>query len=152
MGQQCQRSAGDGSITQQNSPEQIGTDTNWAAIVAGSAHTVALQSTGALWTWGSNASGQLGNNTTTDSHAPIQIGTDTNWATIAAGTAHTEAIKSTGALWAWGSNVNGRLGDNTTTNRLAPKQIAATGYADVAAGDALLSGVEGRWQSMGMGL
>src|SRR5450759_5224722 len=33
---------------------------DWAAVVCGSAHTLALQKDGSLWAWGSSDAGQLG--------------------------------------------------------------------------------------------
>jgi alpha-tubulin suppressor-like RCC1 family protein len=42
-------------------------------LVAGDAHTVAIEKNGTLWTWGVNQDGQLGNATHTDSHKPVQI-------------------------------------------------------------------------------
>src|SRR3989339_893222 len=96
-------------------PTKIGTDTNWVAVSAGEAHTIALKSDGTLWGWGNNNNGQLGLGYTTPSYpyaitSPTKIGTDTNWVTVSAGYAYTMALKSDGTLWAWGKNDYGELG------------------------------------------
>jgi alpha-tubulin suppressor-like RCC1 family protein len=54
------------------------------AIAGGTAHTVVLTDTGAVWTWGSNNWGQLGDGTTTTRVLPTSI-TITNVIAIAAG-------------------------------------------------------------------
>ena len=98
-----------------NYPNAI--DTDWKAVAAGSAHTVAIKNDGTLWAWGNNEQGQLGDGTQTDRNIPVQVGTDTDWATVGAGEFHTVATKENGELWAWGYNDSGQLGDNTTTPR-----------------------------------
>ena len=94
-------------------------------VAAGQDHSVALKSDGSLWSWGSNARGQLGLGTTVDSAAPLRIGTEHDWSTLASGTTHTMAIKSNGTLWAWGWNDSGELGDGSTTRRDAPVQVGS---------------------------
>ena len=37
-----------------NTPQRVGTATNWQAIAAGVWHTVALRTDGTLWAWGIN--------------------------------------------------------------------------------------------------
>ncbi len=92
-------------------------------IAAGAYHTVALKSDGTLWSWGSNAYGQLGDGSGTSKIVPTKIETDNTWASVFSGAFHTVALKSDGTLWAWGYNYAGQLGDGTTTNRLSPVQI-----------------------------
>src|SRR3989339_893544 len=109
-------------------PTKIGTDTNWVAVSAGEAHTIALKSDGTLWGWGNNNNGKLGLGYTTPSYpyaitSPTKIGTDTNWVTVSAGYAYTIALKSDGTLWAWGWNSYGRLGDGTSEQRISPTKI-----------------------------
>jgi len=118
-----------------STPRRIGTDTNWAAISAGNAHTVALKKDGSLWAWGWNSSGQLGDNSSIDRYAPVRVGTGTNWSAISAGDSHTVAMRTDGSLWAWGSNIFGQLGDGTTRYRYAPVRVGTeTNWAAISAG------------------
>ena len=91
-------------------------------IAAGADHSLALDSDGALYAWGSNAYGQLGNGTTTNSSVPVAVkiaGTPLAGKTIvqiAAGANHNMVLTSDGAVYTWGWNYHGQLGNNTKTN------------------------------------
>ena len=91
-------------------------------IAAGADHSLALDSGGALYAWGSNAYGQLGNGTTTNSSVPVAVkiaGTPLAGKTIvqiAAGANHNMVLASDGTVYTWGWNYHGQLGNNTKTN------------------------------------
>ncbi|WP_208029780.1 RCC1 domain-containing protein [Rhabdothermincola sediminis] len=126
---------GTGDTTDQTSPVQIGTGTDWASVTAGDSHTVAIRTDGTLWAWGRNGYGQLGTGDTTNRTSPVQIGTGTDWASVTAGYYHTVAVRTDGTLWAWGWNLFGQLGTGDTTNRTSPVQIGTgTDWASVTAG------------------
>ncbi|SHG14223.1 RCC1 domain-containing protein [Chryseobacterium vrystaatense] len=113
---------GDGTMTSQSAPKQIGTSNKWVKIAAGYDHTVALKTDGTLWAWGKNDFGQLGDGTGYKT-TPTQIGTATDWTQIASGDNFAMAIKANGTLWGWGKNNDGQLGDGTNVNRSTPVQI-----------------------------
>jgi alpha-tubulin suppressor-like RCC1 family protein len=92
-------------------------------VEAGSAHSIALKFDGTVWTWGSNAYGQLGNGNNTDSSTPVQVKSLANVVAIAAGFYHNVAVKSDGTVWAWGNNADGQLGIGSTTNSNVPVQM-----------------------------
>lgn len=129
---------GNGSVTNQLSPVQIGALTNWSVVSCGYRFTVSLKTDGTLWTWGSNASGQLGLGDTTNRSSPVQVGALATWATISAGDSHCAAIKTDGTLWAWGSNVYGQLGLGDTVNRSSPVQVGTLAtWSKVSSGDTI---------------
>lgn len=115
---------GSSGSTIYNTPQQVGTQTNWSKISAGNSHCLAIKNDNTLWAWGRNNDGQVG----VDSNAsiftsPQQIGTDNDWLMISAGDEYSFAIKNNGTLWAWGNNTNGQLGDNSTEDRDTPVQV-----------------------------
>jgi alpha-tubulin suppressor-like RCC1 family protein len=113
---------------------QVGADTNWQTVTAGTDHVLAIKTDGTLWAWGANNNGQLGRgDTVTPQTSPIQIGSDT-WRAIAAGSQFSLAIKTDGTLWAWGYNGSGQLGrGDTVTPQLTPVQIGADTWSAVEA-------------------
>ncbi|MDR3578342.1 MAG: dockerin type I domain-containing protein [Oryzomonas sp.] len=111
-------------------PVKVTNLTNIKAIAAGTGFSMALDTSGNVWTWGRNDSGQLGNGTAytytntqngqlvptsgqlTVEVTPTKITTLSNITGIAAGEHHALAVDSTNAVWAWGLDNCGQLGDN----------------------------------------
>ncbi|RZK62723.1 MAG: T9SS type A sorting domain-containing protein [Hymenobacter sp.] len=110
----------------------------YAYMAAGGAHTLALQATGILYTWGANISGQLGPASGSGAFDPTPTALSTAaYTQVAAGRAHSLALQITGTLYAWGSNEAGQLGNTVNIGTVAanPLPAAVAGqYAQVAAG------------------
>jgi len=109
-------------------PTRIGSDSDWAGVVVGKWHTLALKRDGSLWEcgWGDNLHG------------------DSLWAAVATGYDHgfsawsfsTLALKRDGSLWAWGTNGDGRLGLGDSEYRDCPTRVGDdSDWARVATGD-----------------
>jgi alpha-tubulin suppressor-like RCC1 family protein len=113
---------GDGTTTDKTSPVQIGTDTLWLKVSAGSHHVVALKKDGTLWAWGFNKKGQLGDGATANKTSPVQIGKDSRWVAISAGGMHSLALKLDNTSWSWGGNDHGQLGDGARSDKTTPVQ------------------------------
>jgi alpha-tubulin suppressor-like RCC1 family protein len=100
----------------------------WAPsrLAAGGDHTCAVDSTGKLWCWGENGSGELGDNTSTDRSSPTALAS-LNTITVVdvvAADASTCAQTTSGPR-CWGYNFYGQLGDGTTTNHKTPTAVAS---------------------------
>jgi alpha-tubulin suppressor-like RCC1 family protein len=126
---------GIGNQIDQNSPVQIGTDTDWETASAGGFFSIALKTNGTLWTWGYNFYGQLGDGTKINKKSPVQVGTDHAWKTISAGWAHALALQADATLWAWGYNYSGQVGNGTQQHQYTPLQISQDKHwTQIAAG------------------
>lgn len=100
------------------------------ALAAGDYHLLALDETGAVWTWGDDTYGQLGTPGGSSS-APARVDLPPADGIAAAG-AFSLALLADGTVQAWGRNRFGQLGDDTTTDRDAPAPVTALAGAEVS--------------------
>lgn len=105
----------------------------WSIAAAGCCNTASIATNGALYTWGSNSTGQLGDGTTTSRLSPIRInsGPLTGQALTQASTAssHTLVLGANGNLYGWGGNAQGQLGDGSMAFRTSPVAVSMTPFA-----------------------
>jgi alpha-tubulin suppressor-like RCC1 family protein len=121
----------------------------WTQVTGADRFIAGIRFDGSLWTWGSNAYGQLGDNALISVSSPVQtISRGTDWKKVQAGGSTFEnfclAIKTNGTLWTWGYNNFGQLGDNTATNKSSPVQTVAGGnnWKQVSAGTHFAAGLK----------
>lgn len=100
-------------------------------------HSVFLDQTGQVWTWGDNRFGQLGNGTTTAHTTPEKISGLPPVAAVAVGGGHTLALTPDGQVWGWGGNFDNTLGVSTeTTIQTEPVLISGLDHITaIATGD-----------------
>ncbi|HEY1083558.1 MAG TPA: choice-of-anchor D domain-containing protein, partial [Prosthecobacter sp.] len=110
-------------------------------IAAGTNFSLAMDSTGKVYSWGVGTTGQLGDNTIVSKSVPVAVDTTTpiglvanplNGKTvvaISAGAVHAAALTSDGILGTWGQNSSGQLGDSTTTQRNLPTALDVGGLS-----------------------
>lgn len=84
--------------------------------------------TGSLWGWGINNSGNFADNTSVPKSSPVQtVSGGTNWVYASAGVRNGSGIKADGTLWIWGDNGYGQLGDNSIVKKSSPVQTVSGG-------------------------
>ena len=99
---------------------QIGSDTNWSKVSCGEDYSLAIKTTGALYSAGRNSDGRTGQGTTSGSTTSwTQIGSDTDWTQISTGQKASAAIKG-GTLVTWGDDANNQLGLSSSGDQTAP--------------------------------
>ena len=113
-----------------------GATTAAGLIAAGEYHSLAVDDTGTVWSWGDNTYGQLGDGTTTGHTSPVKVTGLTSATQVTAGLVSSAALNTDGTVQAWGNNTYGQLGDGTTTGRTSPVKVTGlTGITQIAAGN-----------------
>jgi RHS repeat-associated protein len=93
------------------------------AIAAGEYHTVALGSSGMVWAWGLNSSGQLGDGTRLQRSLPAPVKGLREIKAVAVGAYHSLALSRDGRVWTWGSNTLGQLGLGHKNDTASPSLV-----------------------------
>jgi alpha-tubulin suppressor-like RCC1 family protein len=118
---------GDGTTTQRSAPVQVPGLTGVTAIAAGRHMSFAVgsdgSSSGVLWAWGRNDSGQLGDGSTLARTSPVTVALMTGVVSVAAGYDWAIALKSDGTVWAWGGNTDCALGNPSLSSSLTPGRV-----------------------------
>jgi serine/threonine-protein kinase len=97
-----------------------------APVTAGMSHTCATASSGALYCWGANDSGQLGDQTKESRLSPkLVFGLEGGARSVAAGVDFSIATATSGTAHAWGANRFGTLADGSNVPRLMPWPVEA---------------------------
>ncbi|MDZ7796529.1 MAG: T9SS type A sorting domain-containing protein [Candidatus Marinimicrobia bacterium] len=129
---------GDSSTINSNVPVEVdasgvlsGKTITAIAAVAGSSHTLALDSDGKVYGWGDNHYGQLGDGSSgylNFSYVPVTVVTSgvlsgKTITAIAAGGDHTLALDSDMKVYAWGNDSQGQLGNGFDSDSEVPVEV-----------------------------
>jgi alpha-tubulin suppressor-like RCC1 family protein len=106
-------------------------------ICANETASYALDSSGKVWSWGSNFQGQLGRQSDAVlNQPPAKIETLPKITHLATGKNHTLALSDRGEVWAWGANAAGQLGQGNLKPLTTPARVLInTAILAIAAGD-----------------
>ncbi len=74
-----------GDRVNRSSPVQLGSDTNWSQVSAGTNTTAATKTIGTLYVWGDGRHGEMGNSSEISRSSPIQVGSLTSWSDVSVG-------------------------------------------------------------------
>jgi alpha-tubulin suppressor-like RCC1 family protein len=99
---------------------------------------------GRLFCWGYNGSGERGDEGPSD-HNLRQVGVDADWIDVDTGVAHTCALRSGGTLHCFGANSSGQLGDGSADSHALPGPTVGgmSDWVGVAAGNSTSCGIRG---------
>ena len=94
-------------------------------ISCGEQHSLALSSTGQIFSWGRNYYGRLGHGDSNNRPVPTQIralySVDVRW--VSAGVAYSCCVCREGKVYTWGNGGHGQLGHNSTQNVSLPTLV-----------------------------
>lgn len=93
-------------------PVQVPGLTAITALAGGGDHSMALDSSGYVWSWGDNYFGAVGDGTTSTRLSPVRLNLPQMTA-IAAGDGFSMALDVNGYVWTWGYNDYGQLGNGS---------------------------------------
>lgn len=119
--------------------EQLASGTNEVAIFAisaGGAHSAAVSTVGALYTWGDGGDGRLGTGSRTSLLCPRRVSFGRKFANltmtgVACGDRHTIAFSDAGRLFSWGRGANGVLGRGNMLDSFVPQEVQLHGASAV---------------------
>jgi hypothetical protein len=115
-----------------------------ASVARGSSTACARKTTGTLWCWGSNSSGQVGVGTSQATYLyPTQVADlFDKVVNVSVGDRVTCATTTDGKVWCWGSNANGELGNGLSSGAsLTPQTVKVSdGGPDFTGADFVLAG------------
>ena len=97
--------------------------TDWVESFGFSNCQVALDSSGRLWSCGTNNSGQLGQSNIINRSQFVQIGAGTDWVDVTVSSINFIAKKNNNTYWTCGSNSSGQFGFNNVISASSPVQI-----------------------------
>ena len=128
---------GDGTNISSSTPIKIPNPVgaHWVVIACGSDHSMGLDNTGRLYTWGRNNHGQLGDGTNANRNLPTST-SSTVFNLIDGGGNNSIAVDGLKNLYSWGDNSSGELGDNTLVDKKnIVKNIYLDGLLEVSTGN-----------------
>lgn len=121
----------------------VGAPPAFKAIGAGQNHSFGLTSSGTVYTWGINTSGQMGDNTIVTKSSPVLVVGTQTFVSVVAGDNHMLGLTSSATLYAWGLNSNGQLGIGNVLSASSPTLVlGGVSFASVVAGTGFSAGLD----------
>jgi alpha-tubulin suppressor-like RCC1 family protein len=93
-----------------------------SAVAAGTQHSAAISS-GRLYTWGANESGELGLGDTTERNVPTELVAEQTFVSVSAGGDYTCVLDDAGSVYCFGANDRGQLGQGDREARSQPVRV-----------------------------
>ncbi|EQC26046.1 hypothetical protein SDRG_16112 [Saprolegnia diclina VS20] len=142
-GSDGQLGLGDSADHAEPRPLDLGALQSPVALTTGGCHSAAVDATGALYMWGSNAHAQLHLDVPT-AQAPVKIAIEPRVALVRCGWSHTVAVAThadgLSTVYSWGSNQHDQLGQTTTSDKAGLVQNPLRFLAPVLAVVSVASG------------
>lgn len=122
---------------ERHTPAPVAGGHTFRLIDGGDLHVCGVTTSGQVYCWGSNDSGELGRPASVVGQpTPVLVPGNREFTKVSAGGSHTCGVTVSSVVYCWGDNSDGQLGDGTTTSRSIPapvygrpkfKQVSAAG-------------------------
>ena len=139
----CWGSNGDGRLgvgstpASADTPQRVGSGSDWEGVFAGEDHTCATTTDGAsLYCWGLGNDGELGQGNKDNQSAPTQLMGISDVASFGAGNEHNCLVLDNGQLHCWGENNDFEVGlAGNTDDAVSPQRVGtASDWASATGG------------------
>jgi alpha-tubulin suppressor-like RCC1 family protein len=117
---------GNGTTTDSDNPAPVRLGNGYQfSTVRCLLYGLAVTTSGKVFSWGDNATGELGDGTTKRRLTPVRVDlpAGVKVTTVRAGGGFALALTAGGQLLTWGSGYDGELGTGSTTSRLKPVKV-----------------------------
>ena len=143
-------------ISNSNNPFKVGIRKAIVQIASGKFHNCALDSSGDVFCWGNNSSGQLGVDSSIYAlPTPAQVVGGVKYKSISAGSNFTCGLSVSNEAWCWGNNSSNQLAANVGYSSEIPVQVTGGWkFKSIFAGEGVMTcGIEeaGRVLCWGLG-
>ena len=117
-------------VTRLNAPTRLASPLGGeraVSVSAGGYHSLALTSSGAVWSWGDESNGRLGHGDEEEQSQPKKVEAFDGQRVLAvvAGGDHSLALTADSVVWSWGYGREGQLGHGDLQDQLLPKKVEA---------------------------
>lgn len=129
------RAPGDGTGQDYDSPVRLDSDVAFNLLVTAAPASLAVDSDGRLYAWGSSLGGHVPFGFSGGEATPVAVSGLSGVRQVAVGNGHTLAVTEAGDVYSWGLGNRGQLGHGDRTSKLIPTRIEGLSDAlAVAAG------------------
>ncbi len=125
---------GPDAFDQIREPTRVGDSTEWGFVQAGQDSSCAIDTSGALYCWGTNTFANLGTGDRETYDVPTAIAPEIAFSAISIDTFHSCALDRDGALYCWGRGNEGQLANGEWVDREVPTLASSESFGSVAVG------------------
>ncbi|KAA8818333.1 hypothetical protein CSQ85_09230 [Bifidobacterium rousetti] len=151
------RQLGNGSTDDQHMPKMVTMPTGvrfTQVSASGYSHSLALDTDGNAWSWGTGYYGELGyGHSSNYSYTPRQVSMPdgVKFTQVSAGDMLSVALDTSGYAWAWGGAYGYQLGYGGAEDQFAPVKVIGAPYKQMDAGDGYTIAVNSEGNAKGWG-
>jgi alpha-tubulin suppressor-like RCC1 family protein len=112
------------TFDERHTPAPVAGGHTFRLIDGGDLHVCGVTTSGQVYCWGSNDSGEVGRPASVVGQpTPVLVPGNREFTKVSAGGSHTCGVTVSSVVYCWGDNSDGQLGDSTMTSRSIPMPV-----------------------------